>query len=218
MTVVKIGGSIIFEDNEIVGDRILETVQTIRKYSSTIDGIVVGGGDLARQYISVGKNSGLDSDKLDLMGINATHSNAKFLNLLLNEKYEFRTELTNIDKGENIITGGTKPGHTTDAVAVMLAEKTGSDTVYSLSDIDGIYDTRDCPLEDADRIDSATVSYIKQIIDKQTDSPGRSIPIDRTAVDRIANTGITYIMFDGTNTKNLENALKGVSVGTTINP
>lgn len=218
MTVLKLGGSVIFEDNRIASERVLEIVQVISDHSSSINGIVVGGGDLARQYIRVGKNRGLNSDELDWMGINATHSNAKFVNQLLDEEYEFRSELADVNRGDDIITGGTKPGHTTDAVSVMLAEKVGSDNVYSLSDIDGIYDTRDCSLEDADRIDSATVGDVKKIIQDQSDSPGRSIPIDRVAVDRIADTGITFTMFDGTSSENLENVLKGVSVGTTINP
>lgn len=217
MTVLKIGGSVIYENNKIVTETVLDTVQVINKYSSTIDGIVVGGGDLARQYIEVGEKKGLTPDELDWIGINATHSNAKFVNQLLKENYSFCQNLDLISK-EKVITGGTEPGHTTDAVSVMLAEKIGSDTVYSLSDIDGVYDTRDCCLENAERVDSASVNLIKSIIEDQSNSPGRSIPIDRRAVEWIQKSGVTFTMFNGTDPTNLEDALDGSDIGTTINP
>lgn len=218
MTVIKIGGSTIFEDNKVVTDRVLDTIQILEDNNSKINGIVVGGGDLARQYIETGADKDLSSDDLDWMGINATHSNAKFVNRLLGDSYNFHKNLSEVEFNENIITGGTEPGHTTDAVSVMLAAELGSSRVYSLSDVDGVYDTRDADLENADRINSATTDEIESIIEDQSSKPGRSIPIDRLAVQEIRDNNITFTMFDGTDPTNLEKVLKGKSVGTTINP
>jgi uridylate kinase len=217
MVVIKIGGSVIFDDSMNIDENTLESIiRSIERHSNLIRGIVVGGGEIARQYINFGKRFDMKDKDLDNLGITATRSNARFFQSILSTNYTFTKQIPNSVENDRFIMGGTSPGHTTDAVSVMLASRLKCDKVYVASDIDGIYDTRNSTIDDSEKLDCADTSTIIKILKDTSNSPGRSVPIDRDAVEMIRNNEIKLRLFNGNNTDSLEKVINGKEIGTLV--
>ena len=108
--------------------------------------IVVGGGEIAREYQSSLRNFGLKNQELlDWIGIFATHLNAKLVQIILEpkSKKEILTKLNqkiNFQKKEILIGAGTRPGWSTDYDSLWWAKKVGEKTIINATNIDFVYD------------------------------------------------------------------------------
>ena len=77
--VLSIGGSILLTGQDDV-KYIADLAKMLRKVSGTTKTfVVVGGGRLAREYISIARDLGCDETYLDEIGIMATRMNAMLL-------------------------------------------------------------------------------------------------------------------------------------------
>jgi len=128
MLVISYGGSILAPE-EIDTGFISRVAELLKKAEGSVY-VVVGGGEIAREYIERGRELGANESLLDEIGILATRMNAYLLlSALGSEAYPRVAE--SIDeaitaKQRIVVMGGTVPGHTTDAVAALLAERLGS--------------------------------------------------------------------------------------------
>jgi uridylate kinase len=144
--VISLGGSV-FTDNPLrIGfiQKLAETVTDLRK--SYQIGIVVGGGTLARSYISALRPEKVNDNVLDEIGIYATRMNAlSFTSFLDNVNTKIPTTVNDavemISLYGCVVMGGTEPGHTTDTVAALLAERIGAGILINGTSVDGVYDS-----------------------------------------------------------------------------
>ena len=142
--VISLGGSIVLS-NTI-------NIEFLKRFTQSIEaapslekcGIVVGGGSLARNYIEPMRKAGVNDYYLDRIGIRATRLNAELLMNLVKDAEkqipESIDEAVQMWKGRKfIVMGGTTPGHTTDTVAMLLAEAEGISEFINGTSVDGVY-------------------------------------------------------------------------------
>ncbi len=157
--VISLGGSV-FTDNPLrIGfiQKLAATVTNLREKFQI--GIVVGGGTLARSYISALRPEKVNDNVLDEIGIYATRMNAlSFTSFLDNVNTKIPTTVN--DAAEMIslygcvVMGGTEPGHTTDTVAALLAERIGAGILINGTSVDGVYDSDPAKNRDAKKYSS----------------------------------------------------------------
>lgn len=107
--------------------------------------LVAGGGIAARTYIALARKFGQDEASLDEIGIWASRLNAGLLIAALGAA-AFPTVPTTLDEaasatasGKIVVTGGLHPGHSTNATAALIAEKTRAQLFVNATDVDGVY-------------------------------------------------------------------------------
>jgi len=107
--------------------------------------IVAGGGELARFYISLGRGAGLDESSLDEIGILVSRIHAKLLvGALMPDSYprvptNLDELITALNEYPIVVMGGLQPGHSTSAVAALVAERIRSDLLLVATDVEGVY-------------------------------------------------------------------------------
>ncbi len=142
--VISLGGSVV-SSNAVNIDFIKAFVKAIEGMPSLSKcGIVVGGGSLARGYIEPLRSEGINNYFLDRIGIKATRPNAELIVNLLKDVENLIPE--SIDEALSawknrkfVVMGGTIPGHTTDTVAMLLAEASGIGEFINGTSVDGVY-------------------------------------------------------------------------------
>lgn len=212
MVVVLIGGSVITGENRGFNvNNIQRYVNIVDKNSEEIDALVIGGGSIAREYISTGDELGLKNETLDELGIKVTHTNAHLFDYLVTLNTQVSKNIESVDENIDVIhiLGGTKIGQTTDAVSLEVANKLDCKEVYMMSNIDGIYDTRNRNIKSASLLDTVDVSTIRDILDDIEDTPGQNTPIDKKALKYVDEYDIEILFCDGRNPENLDMAFKG---------
>lgn len=227
VTVVSLGGSIVAPDSVDV-DFVRRFVEMI---SSRLEirpewriGLVIGGGNLARRYQASLREivRGISPDILDTVGIAATRVNAELVRaafgpLAPDPVVLDPTSVGNLE-GRVIISGGWKPGFSTDNVAVHLAASLGADTVVNLSNIAQVYtadpkiDPSAVPLERVDWSQFFRIAGSKW-------TPGMNTPFDPAGTKRASELHLQVIAADGRDLENVEAIFDGNEyVGTTIGP
>ena len=219
--VVSIGGSVLTSNLD---------PERIRKYASSIQAlaeehttyIVVGGGRIARDYITAARDLGANEVECDIIGIDMTRINAKLLIAALGNS-AYPVPLTSYQDARNaaltgkiVVMGGLIPGQTTDAVSAVLAEYVGADLLINATSVDGVY-TADPNLDSkAEKISSMTPSQLVDIVIKINMSAGSNSPLDPLAAKIIQRCGIKTIVIDGREPENINEAAAGRHNGTLI--
>jgi uridylate kinase len=219
--VVSIGGSVLTSNLD---------PERIRKYASSIQAlakehttyIVVGGGRIARDYITAARDLGANEVECDIIGIDMTRINAKLLIAALGNS-AYPIPLTSYQDARNaalagkiVVMGGLIPGQTTDAVSAVLAEYVGADLLINATSVDGVY-TADPNLDSkAEKISSMTPSQLVDIVMKIDMSAGSSSPLDPLAAKIIQRCGIKTFVIDGREPGNINEAAAGRHDGTLI--
>lgn len=219
--VVSIGGSVLTSNLD---------PERIRKYASSIQAlaeehttyIVVGGGRIARDYITAARDLGANEVECDIIGIDMTRINAKLLIAALDSS-AYPVPLTSYQDARNaaltgrvVVMGGLIPGQTTDAVSAVLAEYVGADLLINATSVDGVY-TADPNLDSkAEKISSMTPSQLVDIVIKINMSAGSNSPLDPLAAKIIQRCGIKTFVIDGREPGNINEAAAGRHNGTLI--
>ncbi len=181
-------------------------------------GIVVGGGLPAREGINLAKESFSNPYRLDTVGIAATRLNATILQQSLLDIGcsvsptipTSTAQAADLLQSHNIIVmGGTKPGHTTDAVSVALARDCGSSYCVIATNVGHIHDSDPKLNPDAKPIEELTLSELSKITGEEALSPGQSAAVDPIAVQRAMDAGIKLAVVDGRDLSRIEDALEG---------
>ncbi|TQQ80965.1 UMP kinase [Halonotius terrestris] len=223
--ILSLGGSVLAPD--LSADRITAHADAIE---SLVDagfqvGVVVGGGEVARDYITAARQLGGNEVELDELGIEVTRLNARLLIAALDAKTnptpaeDYAAAGEALNRGEIAIMGGVMPGQTTDAVAAALAEYVDADLLAYATSTDGVYDAD--PNEDPEAIRYTTMSpaELVELVVPMSRDAGSSAPVDLLAAKLIERAGMRAIVFDGTDPENVRQAiLHGDHTGTDIIP
>ncbi|DAC53709.1 MAG TPA: UMP kinase, partial [Candidatus Poseidoniaceae archaeon] len=191
-------------------------------------GLVVGGGKPAREGITLAESLISDRFKLDEIGIAATRLNATILQTMLAEigcnVADVVPTTTNdaarlFKRYDIVIMGGTKPGHTTDAVSVAFARDAGSAHVIIATNVSHVYTADPRTNDDAKPLDTLTLKELQDITGKEALQPGQSAAVDPIAVNWAIECGLRIGVLDGRDIRRIEDALEGRPFeGTLVQP
>lgn len=210
--VISVGGSVLGELN--LG-YIKKLSSMLMKFSSKYKFyLVVGGGEIARRYIDACRAFGCDESYLDNVGIDATRLNAKVLIASLNDTYpEVAKDLDEALIAGKIfkftVMGGTHPGHTTDAVAAMLAERINADKIIIMTNVKGVYTADPKKYKNAKFLKELSYDDLIDITMKTGMEAGSKSAVDPLAAKIIARAQIETTVVNGGDIKNLDNLLTG---------
>ncbi len=219
--VVSIGGSILIPGD---GDSsYIEDLACMLKRAA--EGrclfVVCGGGRVSRYYSDTGRALGGSVEQLDAMGIMVTRVNAALLRIALGDRastgapdtVEQAASLR--EEGKVVVMGGTAPGHTTDAVATMLARELGARTVVNATSVDAVYSEDPAANPDAERFSALSIDELAELVYSQHDA-GRSSVFDPKGVRIAREEGIDIIIVSGRDLEDLEAAIGGLPVKGTV--
>jgi uridylate kinase len=175
--------------------------------------VVIGGGKLARNYIAIARELGCDEGFLDEIGIDATRLNARLLIAALgHDAYPLPAKTFDeaVIRGREfgiVVMGGTHPGHTTDGVAAMLAERLGAERLIIATNVTGVYteDPRKNP--EARKFRKMSSRRLLEIASAMEGGAGKSAVLDPLAARLVDRTGIPTLVCDG---RELDIVRKGI--------
>ncbi|MFP4558144.1 MAG: UMP kinase [Archaeoglobaceae archaeon] len=222
IVVISVGGSVLMSDFN--SGRVKEFATEIEELAAEHQVfVVVGGGKVAREYIKLVRELGADETSCDYMGIDVTRMNAAVLasgikgaarKIPRDLKDAYECSLNH----SVVVMGGTFPGHTTDAVAALLAEYVNADVFLNATSVDGVY-TADPWKEEASRFEKISTKDLVEIVSQAEANAGSSTVLDLLAAKIIDRSEIKTIVFLG-KPENIQKALKGDirDIGTLIEP
>lgn len=207
--IISLGGSLVIP-GEIDIKFLTEFKKLILKHVALGEKfiLIVGGGITARKYITALKSLNKTSDdNLDWMGIQATRLNAKLVQLSFGKKVHKEVikdpNIKIVFKESILISGGWKPGRSTDDCAVRLAKTYGAKVIINLSNIDYVYDKDPKKYNDAKKIELISWKDFRKITGNKW-VPGKNLPFDPTAAKTAQENKVKVII---TNFKNLNGIL-----------
>jgi uridylate kinase len=220
--VLSLGGSLIVPgeiDTKFLKQLKKLLVAQIKKGNKFI--IITGGGKICRKYQhALGGLNKLSAEDLDWMGIYLTRVNAQFIRLIM-KPYSHPKIVEDTNKKVNfkekiLLAGGWEPGRSTDDDAVRMANAYGAKTVINLSNIDYVYNKDPKKFKNAAAYKNLTWDGFLKITGKKW-IPGKNLPFDPQAAQNAKKWGISVIITNGNNIKNLKNILSNKKFkGTTI--
>ncbi len=227
--VLKIGGSVLFDDDLNINFQLLEKVK--QWYWHTIPSveklaIIVGGGRLSREIQAKMNGEISNQDALHTVAMQVTQTNAALVQGYLNDSssylpkklgdaYEFLQDSRN----KALVSGGLKVGWSTDMDAAVFANILGVSQVSKLSNIDYVYDHDPNTDPDAKAIKDLTWDEYYKIFGI-TDGDGHiantSMPIDATCAQFCAKKDISFFICGGKNLVAKNNIDEILAEGTLI--
>ncbi len=177
--------------------------------------VVTGGGKLARKYIEVAREMGASETVCDLIGIDASRMNARIVSIALGDKSvpepptDFLKAREWMEAKKIVVMGGTHPGHSTDAVAALLAEYIGAELLINASDVDGIYDRDPQEYSDARLYEEIHINDLLEILQKNSVGAGEYRLMDILAAKIIERSSIRTIFLNGKDIDNMRQAIGG---------
>jgi uridylate kinase len=211
--VVSIGGSVLAPDLE--PDR-------VRAYADTIEGlvsaghevgVVVGGGTVAREYITAARELGANEMQLDQLGIGVTRLNAQLLIDAMDDQAAPTPPETYEDagaamhRGDVPVMGGVAPAQTTDAVSAVLAEYVEADLLVYATSVPGVFSADPNETDDAERYAELSPADLVDVITGIEMDAGANAPVDLLAAKVIQRAGLRAIVLDGTDPENVTRAV-----------
>jgi len=220
--VVRIGGSVVASpvNTELMG-RYADLIKTVKSQGHEV-AVVVGGGALAREFIRIAKDLGLDMQVQDELAISVSRLYAQLFLKRLGEAGCSKVAFTLDDvarclgEGKVVVMGGLKPGITTDAVAALVAERIDADLLVKGTDQEGVYNKDPRKYADAVKLDSLSFDDLPKIFDENVHKAGMHQVIDPEAVKVLKRHRLKLIVVNGFKPENILAAVNGKKVGTMI--
>lgn len=210
--VIKIGGSMTFDENGPRVDyikKLIPVIKSLKKKNQVI--VSIGGGKYGRKYIKNLKML-LPNDKIEWIFIDLLKANVRLLGYVFDMKPIF--DLKDVRSNTSGVISGIAPGRSTDANALICAEKIGADVFVKLTDVDGIYDKDPKKFNKARKLREIRFSDIDKY--KTKTSPGSYGVLDPMAMRIIKKNKITSYVISGSDTKNILKVIEGKNIGTKI--
>jgi uridylate kinase len=215
--VVSIGGSVLIPERDDA-KYIRALADVLKDVAKEVQLMVVcGGGKVSRYYAETGRELGGSIFQLDEMGIAVTRINAMLLDVALGENGSGKVPLTaeecaKLSKpGKIVVMGGTEPGHTTDAVASMIARACKADRIVNASNVDAVYSADPRKDPNAKRFTKMTIDELKAVVYSDHDA-GKSSVFDPMGVKIAKECQIDLLMVDGRDLPELRSAILGKSI------
>ena len=222
--VLKIGGSLLYDDNgQIRIDRLREYADSIK--SLVKDGhslvVVVGGGKPARVFISAARELGANEAQCDWLGIKLARNNAELLCAALGDLAypkivdDYDELEVAINHGKVVLLGGMVPGQSTNAVAAASAELVQADMLFNATNVDGVYD-RNPEEEGSKKLDTVDITQLREILSSEGIRAGQYNLFDPVAIGIVERSRIPTVIFNGNDPKNLRRVFSKEKIGTRI--
>ena len=220
--VVRLGGSVVASpiNSELMG-KYADLIKTVKAEGHEV-AVVVGGGALAREFIKVARDLGLQMQAQDEVAISVSRLFAQLFLKRLGECGCDKVAITLDDvadclgEGKVVVMGGLKPGITTDAVAALVAERIGADLLVKGTDQDGVYDKDPRKYPDAVKLDRLTFDEFSKIFEGTVHTAGIHQIIDPEAIKVLKRHRVKVIVANGFKPSNILAAVNGEKIGTLI--
>jgi len=184
--------------------------------------VILGGGTLAREFIEIAKNLNLEPAAQDRIAISVSRLYAQLFMEKLGDLGCGKV-ITSLDEaaecfsqGKIVVMGGLKPGHTTDTVGALVAERLGVDLLVKGTNQEGVYTKDPCKFSDAVKLDKMTFDDLSRVLEYSEHKVGIHQVIDPMAIDILKRKHMKLIVFNGFKPENLILAVDSKNVGTVI--
>jgi len=221
--VLRIGGSVIASPvNPALIDKYVDLLEDLKKQQHDVV-VVVGGGALAREFIGIAKDLGLDEKAQDDIAISVSRIFAQFFLKKLGELSCESVPLTIEDatkclrEGKIVVMGGLKPGMTTDTVAALIVEKISADLLIKATDQEGIYDKDPRKYADAVKLEHLSFEDLPRVFAEDKHKAGIHQILDPEAVKILKHKRVRIVVVNGFRPENVLAVVKGKHIGTVIN-
>ena len=220
--VLRIGGSVVASpiNTELV-NKYANILRKLRQQGHDV-AVVVGGGSLAREFISIAKRIGLNEQAQDELAISISRVFAQLFIKKLGELSGGEVPLA-IDgaaeclgKGRVFIMGGLKPGMTTDSVAALIAERLNADLLVKGTDQDGIYNKDPRKHSGAVKIDCLSFDDLRNVLSESKHKAGINQVVDPEAIEILKRQQVKLVVVNGFEPDNILAAVKGEKIGTMV--
>lgn len=224
--VIKIGGSLLQDNDEINVERISKYAEIIRKLKEEGHNlmIVVGGGNVARRYIEAMRKLNASDAICDLMGIKVAKLNAYLLVSAIKDHVypkvpdTLEEAISIFSMGKIVVMGGLQPGQSTNAVATLLAESIKADVFINATTVDGVY-TAPPGTPGARKLEQVTAEELIKIMQKTSKfKAGEYRLFDPLAILIVRRAKLLVKIVDGRDPHNVLRAIRGEKIGTTLIP
>ncbi|MCK5182715.1 MAG: UMP kinase [Candidatus Heimdallarchaeota archaeon] len=227
MFVVKIGGSILFDEENQINDKLISKyAKTIRNVINDTEKkctIIVGGGKLARKYIAITRKFGASEETSDIIGIESAKLNARLLISALGDS-AYPTPPNNLEEFQEffkqtkkvIVCGGFKPGQSTNAVAASIAEITNAEKLINLTNVEGVYSDDPGKNPEAKLLEKITIAELETMMSKHQIKAGYYPLFDPAAIQIVKRSKIPLQFASGHNPENLTKIISGAKIGTSV--
>jgi len=220
--VMRIGGSVIASpiDSALIS-KYVDLLKNLKKQGHEV-AVVVGGGALAREFIGVAKDLGLDEKAQDEVAISVSRIFALLFLQRLGVLGCEAVSLTIEDavkcsrEGKVAVMGGLRPGMTTDTVAALIAENIKADLYVKATNQEGIYNKDPRRHPDAERLERLSFNDLSRVFTENKHKAGLHQVLDSEAIRILKDKRIKVIVVNGFRPENVLAAIKGEKVGTLI--
>lgn len=221
ITVIKISGSVFYwkkVDGEL--PRLLKLFERLARRGHRLV-LVTGGGETARSYISVARRLGASESILDDLGLKAARMNAELLLGGLGEM-AFPTVPESLDEvakavlsNKIVVVGGFHPGHSTNAVGALIAERVRANLLVNATDVDGVYTADPQKVKGARKLDQITYHQLITMLQEGCMKAGTYELLDLVAIKIIERSKIRTRIVK-CDPVSIEGAINDEQVGTLI--
>ena len=217
--VLRIGGSVLESPPSAkVVNAYAEVIADLNFEGHSV-AVVVGGGEISREYIRSAAAMGLSTYQQDTVAIHASRLNARLVAMKLGGVSSVPTSidgmLQRLARNRVAVMGGLKPGITTDTVAAIVAAKWRADVLVKASDQNGIYTEDPRVNKRAKKLDKLTYERMKQILGG-SHRPGIHSIIDPVAVDQLVESRVKLVVLNGADPRGVIRAIHGEKIGTVV--
>jgi uridylate kinase len=220
--VLRIGGSVIASPvNPALIGKYADLLKELKMQGHEV-AVVVGGGALAREFISASKELGLVESDQDDVAISVSRIYAQLFLLKLGDlgcKFipcTVEDAVKCFGKGKIVVMGGLKPGMTTDTVAALIAESINAEVLIKGTDQEGVYDKDPRKFSDASKLDRLSFEVLSRVLTEDKHKAGIHQIIDPEAVKVLKKRKVKVVVVNGSRPENVLKAVSGECVGTVI--
>jgi len=202
--VIKLGGSFLFKHHDPNIEKIQEMINTLQNLPNQKLIIVIGGGIIAKQYVTAGLQLKLNPGVNDRLGITVSRLNAQLfiealMNIIPSIYTQVPTTLDEIRQASNthriVVTGGLQPGQSTTAVATLIAEYCQASRILYCTNVAGVYDSNPDENPEAKLLSQVTLKQLESVKGKQI--PGQYDLMDTMSLTVLSRSHIPARIMQG---------------------
>jgi uridylate kinase len=222
LVVIRLGGSVVASPaNPELMKRFAQAIKRLKAAGNEIV-VVIGGGQLARQFITVAKEMGLREKAQDEIAISASRIYAQLFLKKIGAvacdsvSTKIQEAIACVEKNKVAVMGGLKPGMTTDSVAALVAEAIHAELLVKATDQEGIFDHDPKKQKDARKLDHISLKDLSRVCAEEKHRAGIHQIIDPEAIKILQRAGLKIVVVSGFDPENIVRAVRGQPVGTLV--
>ncbi|MHA2125943.1 MAG: UMP kinase [Promethearchaeota archaeon] len=175
--VIKIGGSLLFNENNVINTQLISEFCRIIRNSKQKENciIICGGGLIAREFIDAVRSFNGSEALCDIFGIEFSRINSKLI-IASFQDFAYPQVPKSIEElstallfNKIIVMGGLQPGQSTTSVSLEVAEYINAKNLVILTDVAGIYDKDPKKFDNAKLLKSLNYNQLQEILLSKSD-------------------------------------------------